>query len=312
MEILSIYLQLRLKQLARLLVGVGLLRSLLLFGATVFTFYLLVKTENRWIAPIMAIVGLMFYHNERRDKAFLLLQTQSATTLFRIEYLLIGLPFILIEALKGHFLEASAVVVTALLLPQLKSVRWKTPTFPLPFLYKGGLEYLRMFRLYGWIYLVLLLLTFLGALHGNVQVGKVALIGWGVIQSMAYSLVSQRQMLANFLNYATFQKHLLRSVLWNVAVTCIPLIAIVLCFSFDWGSVLFSLSAMLGCLLYLWNMGMLRFQLSSSVAIAFYQLFVLIPLFFFSCFVPFLLIPFVLINGVCYLILKNTTRQLWN
>ena len=92
--------------------------------------------------PAVAILGLIGYHNERKDKDFLLLQTKDAIALFRVEYLLIGFPFILIECLRSRFPEAGAMIVTSLLLPKLKAIKWKSIAFPLPFLYKGGLEYL--------------------------------------------------------------------------------------------------------------------------------------------------------------------------
>ena len=86
--------------------------------------------------PAVAILGLIGYHNERKDKDFLLLQTKDAIALFRVEYLLIGFPFILIECLRSRFPEAGAMIVTSLLLPKLKAIKWKSIAFPLPFLYK--------------------------------------------------------------------------------------------------------------------------------------------------------------------------------
>lgn len=88
--------------------------------------------------PAVAILGLIGYHNERKDKDFLLLQTKDAIALFRVEYLLIGFPFILIECLRSRFPEAGAMIVTSLLLPKLKAIKWKSIAFPLPFLYNEG------------------------------------------------------------------------------------------------------------------------------------------------------------------------------
>lgn len=56
---------------------------------------MLIKAKQSWIVPAVAILGLIGYHNERKDKDFLLLQTKDAIALFRVEYLLIGFPFIL-------------------------------------------------------------------------------------------------------------------------------------------------------------------------------------------------------------------------
>ena len=290
----------------------GIVRSLFLSGILFLVCCLLIKTKQSWIVPTVAILGLIGYHNERRDKDFLLLHTKEAISLFRVEYLLMGTPFMIIECMKGRFVEAGAILATILLLPKLKTMKWKSIAFPLPFLYKGGVEYLRMFRLYGWFYILLFLIALAGALHGNVRVGKVALIAWGILQTTAFTSIPQRQELSSFLNYPTLQKYLALSNVWNVTVTGIPLIGIVLSFAFCWENIWFSVSVILGSALCLWNLGMIRYLFSSSVSIAFYLLFVLIPLFLYTCFIPFLLIPFVIINGICYLLLKNNSKKIWS
>lgn len=99
--IITCYFKLRLKQLFRILIGIGPFRSLFLFGLLFLLFYLLVKINNGWIIPMITILGLSLYHNERKDKSFLSLHTKQTTAILRIEYLLIGLPFILIECLKA-------------------------------------------------------------------------------------------------------------------------------------------------------------------------------------------------------------------
>ena len=310
--IINYYFRLRLKQFFRILKEIGFIRSLFLLGFLFLAFYLLVKTNQGWIVPTGTILGLMFYHNERKDKEFLLLQTKDAASLLRIEYLLIGLPFVIIECLKDYFFEAGIIVITAILLPKLKAIKWRSSTIPLPFLYKGGLEYIRMFRLYSWLYFLLFLIAFIGALHNNIRIGKVSLIIWGIIQTVSFTSIPQRQELTFFLNYSTLQKYLIRSNVWNVAVTGIPLTGIILSFSFTWENILFSVCAMIGSMLCLWNLGMIRHLFSSTVAIAIYQLIVLIPLFFYTCFIPFLLILFVLINGTCYILVKNNSKKIWN
>lgn len=50
-----------------------------------------------------------------------------------------------------------------------------------------------MFCLYGWLYILLFLIALVGALHGNIRIGKVALIVWGIIQTMAFTSIPQRQ-----------------------------------------------------------------------------------------------------------------------
>lgn len=306
------YFKLRSKQLFRIVKELGIIRSLFLSGLLFLAFCILIKIKQSWIVPVVTILGLIVYHNERKDKDFLLLQTKDVVFLFRVEYLFIGFPFILFECLRSRFPEAGVIIATSILLPKLKTIKWKAIAFPLPFLYKGGMEYSRMFRLYGWLYILLFLIALIGAIHDNIRIGKVALIVWGIIQTMAFTSIPQRQELTSFLNYSMLQKYLILSNMWNATITAIPLVGIILSFSLDWENVLFSVSTILGTILYLWNLGMVRYLFSSAITIAIYQLIILIPLFFYSCFIPFLLIPFVLINGACYIFLKNNSKKIWN
>lgn len=68
---------------------------------------------------------------------------------------------------------------------------------------------LLFFSLYGWLYILLFLIALVGALHGNIRIGKVALIVWGIIQTMAFTSIPQRQEFTPFLNYPTLQKKLI-------------------------------------------------------------------------------------------------------
>ena len=138
--VITCYFKLRSKQLFRLLKGIGLVRSLFLLGLLFLILFLLVKTDKGWITPTVVISGLLLYHNGRKDKDFLWLRTDAAVSILRMEYLLLGLPFILMEVFKANFLGAGAMVLAALLLPHLKTVQCRMPVIPLPFLYKGGLE----------------------------------------------------------------------------------------------------------------------------------------------------------------------------
>lgn len=57
---------------------------------------------------------------------------------------------------------------------------------------------LLFFSLYGWLYILLFLIALVGALHGNIRIGKIALIVWGIIQTMAFTSIPQRQELTPF------------------------------------------------------------------------------------------------------------------
>ncbi len=307
-----LYFGLRLKQLWRILRRLGVAVTLLLAAFMFLAVYVLIKTSYSWIMPAAVILCLICYHNERKDKDFLSQQVKCPSLLLMSEYILIGLPFVVIECLRSHFAAAGAIMAAAVLLPKLKTLRLKSAPVPLPFLYKGGLEYIRMFRLYGWLYILLLLLSVIGALHANVRIGKVAMIVWGVVQTMSFASVPQRQQLTSYLNYSAFLRHLVLSSVWNAVITAVPFVGIILSFSFSGDNMLFAASVISGSILYLCNMGMVRHMSFSSASLAVYQLIVLIPLFFFTCFIPFLLVPFILINVLCCVFLKDNLKNIWS
>ncbi len=310
--IINYYFTLRLKQVVRISKEIGLVRSMFLLGLLSLAFYLLTKINQSWIVPTTTSLGLILYHNERRDKEFLRLQIKHAIALLQAEYLLIGLPFMIMECFKGHFLGAVTIAATAVALPYLKTIKMTPIVLPMPFLYKGGLEYIRLFRQCGWLYLLLLAATLMGAMHDNITLGKVALIIWTYIQTITLLSVTQKQELTFFLNYATFQRHLVRSCVWNISVTATPLVVMILSFSATSDNILFCASAMVGSILYLWNMSMARYLFSSSAMLISYMIMPLLPLSFYTFFIPILLVPFALINGACYMLLKTNTKQIWN
>lgn len=312
MRMVGVYGLLRLRQMLRLLREVGFVRSLLLLLLGVGAFWVLVKADNGWVVSAVAAGGLFYCQNERRDKPFLSLHIRRSALLLRVEYTLLSLPFWVEELYKGRFWCAGLILAAAMLLPGIKAVRWNSVAVPLPFLYKGGLEYIRMFRRYGPICLLLLLAAFSGGLHGNMRVGKAMLILWGIVQAAAYLSVPQRQELALYKDYATFQRHLVQSCLWNVTVTSLPFVGIMLSFSFAWADLLFSVSAIVGAALHLWILGMVRWVVSSSVELAVCLLVVLVPLFFYSCLVPSLLLFLLLMGGAACMIVRNRLVKIWN
>lgn len=64
--------------------------------------------------------------------------------------------------------------------------------------------------------------------------------------------------------------------------------------------------------LHLWILGMVRWVVSSSVELAVCLLVVLVPLFFYSCLVPFLLIFLLLMGGAACMIVRNRLVKIWN
>lgn len=82
-----LYFVLRLKQLWRILKRLGVAVSLLLAVFMFLTVYVLIKTSYSWIMPAAVILCLLCYHNERKDKDFLLQQVKCSALLLMVEYI---------------------------------------------------------------------------------------------------------------------------------------------------------------------------------------------------------------------------------
>lgn len=305
------YLKLRCRQLGRLLVSIGLLRCLFLLLLVAVACAVLVKVDDVWIVPAVVCMGLLLYHNERKDKQFLMQHVGHLTRFLRKEYLLIGFPFLLLEGWKGNGIGAVVILLACMLIPGLKPVRRKSLVVPLPFLYRGGMEYLRLFRRYGWVYFLLLIVAVVGVWHGNVRVAKVSLLVWGVVQTAAFAYVPRLEDLVHFRNYGKLEQYICLSALWNGTVTSVLLMAVILAASPVWKEVIFVLSAWMGGVLALWNIGLFRYVCRSTWGIVLYQMIVVIPLFLYACVVPLLFVPFIVLDVMLSLVVKNKLKQIW-
>ena len=66
-----------------------------LIGIAIILFYAFTEVTSVWVLPVCYLLVLWLYHNSRKDKEFLSLQVHGIKRLFTVEYLLLGLPFII-------------------------------------------------------------------------------------------------------------------------------------------------------------------------------------------------------------------------
>ena len=95
-------LNLRSKQMVRVLAGIGPFRCLFLIGIAAILFYAFTKVTSVWILPVCYLLILWLYHNSRKDKEFLSLQMHGVKKLFAAEYLLLGLPFVISGSIAAN------------------------------------------------------------------------------------------------------------------------------------------------------------------------------------------------------------------
>lgn len=128
-----LYLNLRLKQIVRILVNIGPFRSLFLLSIAAILFYVFTKVISVWILPVCYLIILWLYHNSRRDKEFLSLQVQGIKGLFTAEYLLLGLPFIISGIIATNYISLPVIILIAVVMPWIHPVRFHSIVLPIPF-----------------------------------------------------------------------------------------------------------------------------------------------------------------------------------
>ena len=236
-----LYLNLRLKQIVRVLAGIGPFRCLFLIGIAAILFYAFTKAISVWILPVCYLIILWLYHNSRKDKEFLSLQVHGIKRLFTAEYLLLGLPFIISGIIAANYISLPSIILTAVVMPWIHPVRFHSIVLPIPLLYKGDLLYRRMFRKQVPLYAVLLFLSFMGVLHDNINLCKVCLILWGAIQGTAYMVTSPKHELSVYNSFGMYQLILVKSGLRNIFITMFPFIVLMLVLIHDTEAILFCL-----------------------------------------------------------------------
>lgn len=305
---------LRSKQIVRVLAGIGPFRCLFLISVAVILFYALTKVTSVWVLPSFFILIIWLYHNGRKDKEFLSLQVHGIKRLFTAEYLLLGLPFIISGIIAANYISLLVIMLTAIVLPWIQPVRFHSIVLPMPLLYRGDLLYRRMFRKQVPLYAALLFLSFMGVLHGNINLCKVCLILWGTIQGTAYMVMPPKHELSVYNSYGMYQLTLVKSGLRNIFITMPPfiLLMLMLVLIHDAEAILFCLVLFSSALLYLWNMGIARFSFETQIVMEIYWLLLPLPLFIVSILNPVILILYLALNIGLTLSIKKKYIHIWN
>lgn len=295
-ESLLLYMNLRSKQIVRVLAGIGLFRCLFLIGIAAILFYAFTKVTSVWILPVCYLLMLWLYHNNRKDKEFLSLQVHGIKRLFTAEYLMLGLPFITSGIIAANYISLPVIILIAVVMPWIHPVRFHSIVLPVPLLYSGDLLYRRMFRKQVPLYAVLLFLSFMGVLHDNINLCKVCLILWGAIQGTAYMVTPPKHEFSVYNSFGMYQLILVKSGLRNIFITIFPFIVLILVLIHDTEAILFCLVLFSSTLLYQLNMGMARISFETQTVMGIYWLLFPLPLFLVSIITPVVLILYLALN----------------
>lgn len=311
-ESLLLYMNLRSKQIVRVLAGIGPFRCLFLIGIAAILFYAFAKVTSVWVLPVCYLLMLWLYHNSRKDKEFLSLQVHGIKRLFTAEYLMLGLPFITSGIIAANYISLPVIILIAVVMPWIHPVRFHSIVLPIPLLYRGDLLYRRMFRKQVPLYAVLLFLSFMGVLHDNINLCKVCLILWGAIQGTAYMVTPPKHELSVYNSFGMYQLILVKSGLRNIFITMFPLIVLILVMRHDTETILFCLALFSSTLLYQWNMGMSRFSFETQTVMGIYWLLFPLQLFLVSIITPVVLILCWALNIGLTLSVKKKYKHIWN
>ena len=279
------YVRLRLRSGGRLLKELGIVRSVLLVGLLALAVAILCKVKTGWMLPVACLLVIGAYHQTRKDRDFLRRFTDDVPAFFLCEYLLLSLPFAVMAGIRGEWVIALCMPLMICPLPFVRPVRFRTTPVRLGFLYAGNMECLRMFRRMGWLYLIIISISALGCLHGNVRVAKAGMLLWGVIQSGAYSYVPDTHLLQKFKSYRILQGELWKANVWNASVLSLPFGMMCIAGGFRTEDMLFFFSCLMAGILYLQIMALFRWVCPASAGMVMMQLAVCIPLFAWTCFV---------------------------
>lgn len=311
-ESLLLYMNLRSKQIVRVLAGIGPFRCLFLIGIAAILFYAFAKVTSVWVLSVCYLLMLWLYHNSRKDKEFLSLQVHGIKRLFTAEYLMLGLPFIISGIIAANYISLPVIILIAVVMPWIHPVRFHSIVLPIPLLYNGDLLYRRMFRKQVPLYAVLLFLSFMGVLHDNINLCKVCLILWGTIQGTAYMVTPSKHELSVYNSFGMYQLILVKSGLRNIFITMFPLIVLMHVLRQDTEAILFCLVLFSSTLLYQWNMGMARFSFETQTVMGIYWLLFPLPLFLVSIITPVVLILYLALNMGLTLSVKKKYKHIWN
>ena len=303
---------LRSKQIVRVLAGIGSFRFLFLIGIAAILFYVFTKITNIWLLPACYLLMIWLYHNGRKDKEFLSLQVHGIKRLFTAEYLLLGLPFVISGIIAANYISLPVIMVIAVLMPWVHPVRYHSIVLPMPLLYRGDLLYRRMLRKQVPLYAVLLFLSFMGVLHDNINLCKVCMAAWGVIQGTAYMMTPPKHELSVYNGFRMYQLMLVKSGLGNIFITMFPFMLLVFMLIHDIDAIVFLLVLFSSAFLYLWNMGMARFSFETQIVMGIYWLLFPLPLFIVSIMNPVILILYLTLNIGLTLSVKKKYIHIWN
>lgn len=304
------YLKIRIKEILRILLGIGILRVVCLFLICMCGILFLVNTEKGILIFFLLCLG--GYHSYRQDKYFLKCNFTDINAFFRKEYFIIGALFIVFELLHKHWLSVLGMISFTLLIPFSKKIQFYSRAIRLRFLCQCNLEYIIMVRKYWLIYVLLVLFSIMGLIHDNPRIIKVSMIIWGIIQSSAYNEKTSIYTIINYKNYNTLQRMLWKGSVLNSCIS-FTTFAFLLSFSiYDVKNFAFLASCIIAAILYLQGVALMSLVSENNFSFTIFRIVIFSVVFICSCLMPLFNGIFIIFIIIISCQIYNKYKALWN
>lgn len=216
---------LKLKIIGRVFSTCGIFVSAILLAFIALVLYLTYKVESQYASLGVASVLMLVYNEMRKDREFLRMTFNNPYFLVAMDYIMIGVPFILISLLKGEYWQIAVMIAVALLLPCIKRHDFKQIfCIRLPFLYRGGIDMIYAFRVSWWLFPLALAGVIIGMVYDNVNLAKVCTILWTLFFSA--SMRNPVPLVMNYRGFWRFFSENMKMVLLDTTIFLLPLLVV--------------------------------------------------------------------------------------
>lgn len=216
---------LKLKIIGRVFTTCGIFVSAILLAFIALALFLVYKSDSQYVSLGVASVLMLVYNEMRKDREFLRMTFDNPYFLVAMDYIMIGVPFILISLLKGEYWQIAVMIAVALLLPCIKRHDSKLIfCIRLPFLYRGGIDMIYAFRVSWWLFPLALAGVIIGMVYDNINLAKVCTILWTLFFSA--SMRNPVPLVMNYRDFWRFFSENMKMVLLDTTIFLLPLLVV--------------------------------------------------------------------------------------
>lgn len=216
---------LKLKIIGRVFSTCGIFVSAILLAFIALVLYLTYKVESQYASLGVVSALMLVYNSMRKDREFLRLTFDNPYFLMTMDYIMIGIPFVLISLLKAEYWQIAAMVAVALILPCMKSSESKHFfSMPSTFLYRGGIDMIFAFRMLWWMFPLALAGVIVGMVYDNINLSKVCIILWTLLFSL--SMRNPIPLAINYRGFGRFFSENTKMVLLDTVIFLLPLLVV--------------------------------------------------------------------------------------